>query len=179
MAAKRLEILTDTVANLSVVAMLVSTTFDRHEYISKVQNAANSVGISLHVLKVSSIDQLQDRFSEIAKSQAQAVVLVPDAMFWQQRKLIAELAITGGLPTIGWMADITDAGVLLSYGADIPDLFRRAATYVAKILKGVSPADLPIEQPTKFEFIINLKTANAIGLTIPPGMIVRANKLID
>jgi putative tryptophan/tyrosine transport system substrate-binding protein len=178
-AAKRFEILTDAVANLSVVALLSNSTYDRQKYRSEVQNAANSVGISLHLVKVSSTDQLQEGFSEIANSHAQAVVLEPDAMFWQQRKRIADLAIAGGLPTIGYMADITDAGVLFSYGADIPDLFRRAATYVVKILKGARPADLPIEQPTKFEFIINLKTAKAIGLTIPPGLLVRADKLIE
>jgi putative tryptophan/tyrosine transport system substrate-binding protein len=178
-AAKRLEILKDAVANLSIVALLFNSTFDWHQYISEVQNAANSFGISLHVVNVSSTDQLQEGFSEIANCHAQAIVLEPDGMFWQQRKRIAELAIAAGLPTIGWMGDTTDAGVLLSYGADVPDLFRRAATYVAKILKGASPADLPIEQPTKFEFIINLKTAKAIGLTIPSGMLVRADKLIE
>jgi ABC-type uncharacterized transport system substrate-binding protein len=160
-AAKRFEILTDAVANLSVVALLSNSTYDRQKYRSEVQNAANAVGISLHLVKVSSTDQLQEGFSEIANSHAQAVVLEPDAMFWQQRKRIADLAIAGGLPTIGYMANITDAGVLFSYGADIPDLFRRAATYVVKTLKGASPADLPIEQPAKFEFIINLKTAKS------------------
>ena len=84
-----------------------------------------------------------------------------------------------GVPTVGWMRDIADAGALISYGADTPDLFRRAATYVDKILKGASPADLPIEQPTRFEFIINLKTAKAISVTIPPALLVRANKLIE
>jgi putative ABC transport system substrate-binding protein len=179
MAAKRLEILKDAVANLSIVALLYNSTFDWHQYVSEVQKAANSFGISLYVVKVSSTDQLQEGFSEIANCRAQAVVLEPDGLFWQQRKRIAELAIAGGLPTIGWMGDTTDAGVLFSYGADVPDLFRRAATYVAKILKGASPSDLPIEQPTKFEFIINLKTAKAIGLTIPPSLLVRADKLIE
>jgi putative ABC transport system substrate-binding protein len=159
--------------------LLYNSTFDWHQYISEVQKAANSFGISLCVVKVSSTDQLQEGFSEIASCHAQAVVLEPDGMFWQQRKRIAELAIASGLPTIGWMSDVTDAGILLSYGADVPDLFRRAATYVAKILKGASPAELPIEQPTKFEFIINLKTAKALGLTIPPALLVRADKLIE
>ena len=107
------------------------------------------------------------------------VLLTPDGMFYQQRKRIADLAIAGGVPTIGWMAEVADAGVFMSYGADTPDLFRRSAIYVDKILKGASPADLPIEQPTKFEFIINLKTAKAIGLTIPPNVLARADKVIE
>ena len=179
LAAKHLEILKDTVANLSIVALLFNSTVNWRPYITEVQSAADSHGISLHVVKVGHPDQLQEGFSEIANSHAQAVLLTPDGMFWQQRTRIADLAIADGVPTVGWMGDIADAGALISYGADTPDLFRRAATYVDKILKGASPADLPIEQPTKFEFIINLKTAKAIGLTIPPTLLVRANKLIE
>jgi len=179
LAAKHLEILKDTVANLSIVALLFNSTVNWRPYITEVQSAADSHGISLHVVKVGHPDQLQEGFSEIANSHAQAVLLTPDGMFWQHRTRIADLAIADGVPTVGWMGDIADAGALISYGADTPDLFRRAATYVDKILKGASPADLPIEQPTKFEFIINLKTAKAIGLTIPPTLLVRANKLIE
>jgi putative ABC transport system substrate-binding protein len=179
LAAKHLEILKDAIANLSVVALLFNSTMNWRPYLAEVQNAADSVGISLHVVRVGSPDQLQEGFSEIANSHAQAVLLTPDGMFWQQRTRIAELAIANGVPTIGWMDDIADAGALISYGADTPDLFRKAATYVDKILKGVSPADLPIQQPTKFDFIINLKTAKALGLTIPPALLVRANKLIE
>ena len=179
LAAKHLEILKDTVANLSIVALLFNSTVNWRPYITEVQSAADAHGISLHVVKVGYPDQLQEGFSEIANSHAQAVLPTPDGMFWQQRTRIADLAIADGVPTVGWMGDIADAGALISYGADTPDLFRRAATYVDKILKGASPADLPIEQPTKFEFIINLKTAEAIGLTIPPTLLVRANKLIE
>ena len=179
LAAKHLEILKDTIANLSVVALLFNSTTNWRPYISEVQKAADSVGISLHVVRVGSPDQLREGFSEIANSHAQAVLLTPDGMFWQQRTRIADLAIADGVPTIGWMGDMADAGALISYGADTPDLFRQAATYIDKILKGASPADLPIEQPTKFEFIINLKTAKALGLTIPPALLVRANKLIE
>jgi len=179
LAGKHLEILKDTVANLSGVALLFNPTANWRPYISEVQNAAESLRISLHVVEVGSQDQLQEGFSTIANSHVQAVLLTPDGLFYQQRKRIADLALAGGIPTIGWTSEIADAGALMSYGADIADLFRRAATYVDKILKGASPADLPIEQPTKFKFIINLKTAKAIGLTIPPTLLVRADKLIE
>lgn len=152
-----------SVANLSVVALLFNSTMNWRPYISEVQNAADSLGISLQVVNVGSPDQLQAGFSEIANSHAQAVLLTPDGMFWQQRTRIADLAIAHRIPTIGWMGDIAEAGALVSYGADTPDLFRKAATYIDKILKGASPADLPIEQPDKFEFIINLKTAKALA----------------
>jgi len=168
LSAEQLEILKDAVANLSVVALLFNSTANWGRYISDVQKAADSLGISLHVVKVGSPDQLQEGFSEIANSRAQAVLLTPDGMFYAQRKHIADLAIAGGVPTIGWLADMADDGALISYGADTPDLFRRAATYVDKILNGANPADLPIEQPTRFEFIINLKTAKATDLTIRP-----------
>jgi putative ABC transport system substrate-binding protein len=179
LAAKYLEILKDTIANLSAVALLFNTKVNWRAFVSEVQNAADSLRISLHVVEVGSPDQLREGFSAIANSHAQAVLLTPDGMLYQHRNRIADLAIAGGVPTIGWMGEVAEAGALMSYGADTPDLFRRAAAYVDKILKGASPADLPIEQPTKFEFIINLKTAKAIGLTIPPTLLVRATKLIE
>ena len=179
LAAKYLEILKDSIANLSVVALLFNAKMNWRAFISEVQNAADSLRISLHVVEVGSPDQLREGFSAIVNSHAQAVLLTPDGLFYQQRKLIADLAIANGVPTIGWMGEVAEAGALMSYGADTPDLFRRAATYVDKILKGADPANLPIEQPTKFEFIINLKTAKAIGLTIPPNVLARAEKVIE
>lgn len=179
LAAKYLEILKDAVSNLSVVALLFNSTVNWRAFLSEVQNAAASLRISLQVVELGSPEQLREGFSKIANSHAQAVLLEPDGIIWQHRKHIADLAIAHRVPTIGFMGDMADAGALISYGADTPDLFRRAATYVDKILKGASPTDLPIEQPTKFEFIINLKTAKAIGLTIPPALLVRANKLIE
>jgi putative ABC transport system substrate-binding protein len=179
LAAKYLEILKDSIANLSVVALLRNAKWKWPAFVSEVKDAADSLRVSLQVVEVESPDQLREKFSAIPNSHAQAVLLTPDGLFYQQRKRIADLAIANGVPTIGWMAEVADAGILMSYGADTPDLFRRAATYVDKILKGANPADLPIEQPTKFEFVINLKTAKAIGLTIPPTLLVRADKLIE
>ena len=179
LAAKYMEILKDTVSNLSVVALLVNPKVNWRAFVSEVQTAADSVRVSLHVVEVGSPDELRGAILAIVNSHAQAVLLMPDGLLYQQRKRIADLAIANGVPTIGWMGEVVEAGALMSYGADTPDLFRRAATYVDKILKGANPADLPIEQPTKFEFIINLKTAKAIGLTIPPNVLARAEKVIE
>ena len=179
LAAKYLEILKDSIANLSVVALLFNAKVNWPAFVSEVKHAADSLGASLQVVEVESPDQLREKFSAIVNSHAQAVLLTPDGLFYQQRKRIADLAISNGVPTIGWAEEIAEAGSLMSYGANNADLFRRAATYVDKILKGANPADLPIEQPTKFEFIINLKTAKAIGLTIPPNVLARADEVIE
>jgi putative ABC transport system substrate-binding protein len=179
LAAKHLEILKDCIANLSSAALLFNANAPYRQYISEVQKAADSLRISLRTVEVRSPDDLEQGFSAIANAHANAVLLAPDGLFFQQRKRIAELALANRVPTIAWTGDIADAGVLMSYGADAPDLFRRAATYVDKILKGANPADLPIEQPTKFELIINSKTAKALKLSIPPSVLARADKMIE
>jgi putative ABC transport system substrate-binding protein len=122
---------------------------------------------------------LEQEFSTIAKAHAGAVLVTPDGLFYQQRERIAQAALANRVPSIGWNGQFTDAGMLMSYGADAPDLFRRAAIYIDRILKGASPADLPVEQPTKFEFIVNLQTAKALGLTIPPSVVARADRVIE
>jgi putative ABC transport system substrate-binding protein len=179
LAAKHLEILKDCIANLSSAALLFNANAPYRQYISEVQKAADSLRISLRTVEVRSPDDLEQGFSAIANAHANAVLLAPDGLFFLQRKRIAELALANRVPTIAWTGDIADAGVLMSYGADAPDLFRRAATYVDKILKGANPADLPIEQPTKFELIINSKTAKALKLSIPPSVLARADKMIE
>ena len=102
-----------------------------------------------------------------------------DSMFWLHRRILAELEAVHRLPTMHDLREYAEAGSLLAYGPDLRDLFRRAATYVDKILKGAQPADLPVEQPTKFELVINLKTAKALGLTIPPSVLGRADHVIE
>jgi putative ABC transport system substrate-binding protein len=122
---------------------------------------------------------LEQAFSVIANAHADALLIPPSGVLFQQRDRIAQLALAARMPTMSFSAEMAGAGVLMSYGTDAPDLFRRTATYIDKILKGSKPADLPVEQPTKFEFIINLRTANRLGLTIPPSVLARADKVIE
>jgi putative tryptophan/tyrosine transport system substrate-binding protein len=114
----------------------------------------------------------------MTRDHAGALVVLPDAIFQNERRLIAALAAKARLPAMYAWKEAVDEGGLMAYGASVPDIFRRAAVYVDKILKGAKPADLPVEQPTKFEFIINLKAAKQIGLTIPPNVLARADKVI-
>jgi putative ABC transport system substrate-binding protein len=117
-------------------------------------------------------------FEEIEQARADGLVVSQNVMYVQHRKIIADLALRHRIPAIYGRSDFIDAGGLVSYGTSFPDLYRRAAVYVDKILKGAKPADLPVEQPTKFELVINLKTAKQIGLTIPPNVLARADRVI-
>jgi len=142
------------------------------------QIPARELRIQVRSLQIRSPDDLDKAFEEVTKTRAEAVVIMPDPVTRTKLKRIAELAIKNRLPSVFHVREFADAGGLLAYGPDRSDLFRRAATYVDKILKGAKPADLPIEQPTKFELVINLKTAKQIGLTIPPNVLARADKVI-
>jgi putative ABC transport system substrate-binding protein len=179
LAGKQLEILKASIPNCSAVALLWNANTRFSQYRSRAQEGADALRVSLHVVEVRSPDELERAFSAIGNAHVDAVLLHPDALILVQGSRIAQLALAKGLPTIAWIGIMAEAGALLSYGADGPDLFRRAATYVDKILKGANPADLPVEQPTKFEFIINLKTAKALNLTIPPYVLATANKVIE
>ena len=118
-------------------------------------------------------------FSDMTRARAGALTVLPSAMFFNERRRLVDLAAKNRLPTVFPWREFVDAGGLMAYGANVADLFRRAATYVDKILKGAKPADLPVEQPTKFELVINLKTAKALGLTIPPSLLRRADEVIQ
>jgi len=140
--------------------------------------AAGAFKVQLQRLDVLDPKEIETAFGAARKRRADAVLVLSSVVTNSHRKQIVDLAVINRLPAIYYTAEWVEAGGLLTYGASFPDLFRRAATYVDKILKGVNPADLPVEQPKKFEFIINLKTAKQIGLTIPPNVLARADRVI-
>ncbi len=179
LSGKRLELLKETVPKLSRVAVLLNpTAANSPSDLKETQTAARSLGMQLQLLEARSPDKFDPSFSAMMREHAGALVVTTDLMFLDNRTRIVSLAAKNRLPVMYYDRSFVEAGGLMSYGADIDDLFRRAATYVDKILKGAKPADLPVEQPTKFELVINLKTAKQIGLTIPPNVLVRADKVI-
>jgi putative ABC transport system substrate-binding protein len=141
--------------------------------------AARALGMRLQFVEARGPDDFDRAFSEMTKARAGALTVLPSTMFLNERRRLVDLAAKNRLPTVFPNRESVDAGGLMSYGANIADNFRRAAVYVDKILKGANPADLPIEQPTKFELVINLKTAKALGLTIPPSVLGRADQVIE
>jgi ABC-type uncharacterized transport system substrate-binding protein len=175
---KRLELLKEAVPKVSRVAVLSHATNPGNvEYIKQAELAAKTLGVQLHVLAVRDPGDFERAFSEARG--ASALVQLDDVIFTSHRRQVVELAARHQLPTMYGFREFVDVGGLMAYGPDYPDLYRRAATYVDKILKGASPADLPIEQPIKFELVINLKTARTLGLTIPPALLARADQLIQ
>jgi putative ABC transport system substrate-binding protein len=180
LAGKRLELLKELVPKLSVLAVL----WDPKSRVSllswkEMSAPARALGIELHSLEVGSPADFDKAFTEAARMRAGALVIMPGPIFVTSQKRLADLATSRRLPSIFHLAEFVDAGGLAAYGPDRSDLFRRAATYVDKILKGARPSDLPIEQPTKFELAINLKTAKTLGLTIPPSLLFRTNRVVE
>ena len=143
------------------------------------ETTVRALGLQLQAVEVRDPKEFAEAFSVMTRAGAGGLVVLPDPMFLTQRARIAELAAKNRLPAIYGIPEHAEAGGLMAYAASRSDLFRRAATYVDKILKGAKPADLPVEQPTKFELIINLKTAKALGLTIPPSLLLRADQVIE
>ncbi len=178
-SGKRLELLKETVPRLSRLAVLgTSTVPGTAQALREMERAAGLFGAKLQFLDILGPKEIETAFRAASKERADAVLLLQSFVLNSQRKQIAGLAIKSRLPAIYYAPEwVEDAG-LMSYGVSFTDLNRRAATYVDKILKGTKPADLPVEQPTKFEFVINLKTAKQIGLTIPPNVLARADKVI-
>ena len=177
-SGKRLELLKETVPKLSRVAVLGNSSDPGNaQVLRETELAAGTLKVTLQYLDVLDIKDIETAFRAAGKGRADAVLLLPNPVVTPQRTQVAELAVKSRLPVI-YDRQYVDAGGLMTYGVSLIDLDRRAATYVDKILKGRKPADLPVEQPTKFEFIINLKAAKQIGLTIPPNVLVRATKVI-
>jgi len=182
LSGKQLELLKEIIPRLSRVAVLVSLTQSsrtRTQTLKEIEVAARAFGVKLQYLDVQSLKDIEAAFRAARKGQADAVLwLVSGPIGGTQRSRIAELAVQSRLPAIYEQAEYVEAGGLMSYGVSFTDLDRRAATYVDKILKGAKPADLPVEQPKKFEFIVNLKAAKQIGLTIPPNVLARSDRVI-
>ncbi len=176
---KRLELLKESFPRVSRVAVLWNP--DDPGSVVNVRGMeapARSLSLKLQFVEMREPNDLEQAFSAMKREHAEALVSIISALVGSQRSRIVDLAARSRLATVSAESRWTEAGGLMSYGASYPDLYRRAATYVDKILKGAKPADLPVEQPTKFEFVINLKTAKQIGLTIPPNVLVRADKVI-
>jgi putative tryptophan/tyrosine transport system substrate-binding protein len=179
LAGKRLDLLKETVANLSRVAALwdpynPSSTQEWQES----QAAARELGLRLHSMEVSSADKYASAFGEAIKARSAALAVLSTPLAAANQERITNLALKHRLPAIYVQENFITKGGLMSYGADQPERFRRVAVFVDKILKGTKPADLPVEQPKKFEFIVNLKAAKQIGVTIPPNVLARADKVI-
>jgi putative ABC transport system substrate-binding protein len=176
---KRLELLKEIVPRLSRVAVLgTSTTSGTAQVLEEMEPAAVVFKVQLQYLNVLSPKDIETVFREARKGRADAVLVLQGGVFNSQRKQIVDLAVRSRLPAIYHAPEWVEDGGLMSYGVSVTDLYRRAATFVDKILKGAKPADLPVEQPIKFEFVINLKAAKQIGLTIPPNVLARADRVI-
>jgi putative ABC transport system substrate-binding protein len=179
-SGKRLEILREVVPKLSRVAVLGSSTATGYaQTLKEIEPAAKAFKMQLQVLDVLHAKDIETAFQAASKGRAQGVLTLNSAILGSQRAQIVELAIKERLPVMYHQNDFVEAGGLMFYGVNVPDLSRRAASYVDKILKGAKPADLPIERPTKFELVINLKTAKALGLTIPQSLLQRADQVIE
>jgi putative tryptophan/tyrosine transport system substrate-binding protein len=177
---KRLQLIKEALPTLARVAVLwdVKRSADSGASVGMMAAAARVLGLRLQHVDVKGPHDFASAFASAKRGNAEAIVLVESPRAVVNRDAIAELGLKHRLPVMSQFSRIVEAGGLMSYGPDLSDLFRRAATYVDKILKGAKPADLPVEQPTKFELVINLKTAKALGLTIPQSVLVRADEII-
>ena len=179
LSGKQLELLKETIPKLSRVAVFgTSTRPGNAQSLKEVELAAKAFGVKLQYLDVLDPKDIETAFRAASKGRADAVLVLAGPVLLSQRIHVVDLAVKNRLPAMYPQSDYMDAVGLMFYGPSTTDLFRRAATYVDKILKGRTPADLPVEQPMKFEFIINLKAAKQIGLTIPPNVLARADKVI-
>jgi putative ABC transport system substrate-binding protein len=178
--SKRLQLLKEVVPRLTRAAVLWNPDHPFHaQVVEDLKGIAPSLSMDLSSVGVRTPEQFGPAFADITHAQAQALYVVEDPIFFAHRTTLLQLASIARLPTIHELRRFPEAGALMSYGPDLHDLFRRAAIYVDRIFKGARPADLPIEQPTKFEFVINLKTAKNLDLDVPPMLLARADEVIE
>jgi ABC-type uncharacterized transport system substrate-binding protein len=180
LAGKQVELLKQALPEVSRVALLWNPANPGGAVqLREAKAAAQAMGVRLQALEARDSHEIDSAFAAMTRERAGALVVLADAILYNQRKQIAELAAKSRLPSASALRDYVEAGGLIAYSADFLDLERRSATFVDKILKGAKPADLPVEQPTKFELVINLKTAKALRLTIPPSVLGRADQVIE
>jgi putative ABC transport system substrate-binding protein len=177
---KRLELLKETLPNLSRVGVLWNPDFaPNRSRLTSMREAAQSLGLTLVPAEARGLDILELAFATMVRERAQAFVVLAEAILANYRGQITAMAVRDRLPAISNTREWAEAGLLLTYGANLPDQFRRSAVIVDKIFKGAKPGDLPVQQPTKFELVVNLKTAKALGLTVPPTLLARADEVIE
>jgi putative ABC transport system substrate-binding protein len=177
---KRLELLRDILPNLSHVAVFLNSSNLFHETgVRQAREAAQSLRIKLQFLDVRKAEELDGAFAAITKEQPEAVLIFADRVFLHNRTRIIDFIAKSRLPSVNAYRELVEAGGLMSFGPSYGDMHRRAAQYVHKILKGAKPADLPVEQPVKFELFVNVKAAKALGITVPPTLLARADEVIE
>jgi putative ABC transport system substrate-binding protein len=177
---KQLQLLKEAVPRLTNVAVLSNPTIPSHARdVRELEVAAQSLKVRLQIAEARAPNEFSEAFAMMTRKRADAVLILTGSMFFAHRARLAELATRNQLASVYLLREYAEAGGLMAYGPSVPDMFRRAATYMDRILKGAKPGDLPVEQPTKFELIINLKTAKALGLTIPPSLLARADQVIE
>jgi len=179
--AKRFELLAELVPQVRTIALLVNPGYHRaaEGMIPRVQQAASAKGIRLHIVHASAKDEFEPAFASLAGLKADALIVGTDPFFSSQREQIVTLASRYAVPAIYEWQEFAAAGGLISYGTSLTSVYREVGVYIGKVLKGAKPADLPIQQPTNFELVINLRTAKALGLTVPPTLLTAADKVIE
>jgi len=183
LVGKRMELLKQAMPGISRVAVLLVPTDvaegQGEATLKAAEVAARRLGVRLQIVEARGPGDIDRAFSDMTKERADALTLLGGRMLFEERGRVVRLAAKKRLPAVYGLKEYVDVGGLMAYGPNVQELFRRAATYVDKILRGAKPADLPVEQPTKFELVINLKTAKALGLTIPPSLLARADQVIE
>jgi putative ABC transport system substrate-binding protein len=180
LAPKRFELLSEMVPQASIIALLVNPNNVQTDGVIKgVREAARAKAVQLQILKASTEGEIDAAFGTLMQLQADALVVGPDVFLYSRREQLVALAVRYRIPAIHEWRGAVAAGGLISYGADITGVFRQLGIYAGKILKGAKPADLPVQQPTTFELVVNLKTAKALGLTVPPSILARADEVLE